>query len=416
MNGLSNDRSRERVAVALSGGVDSSVAAALLVQKGYDVSAFFMRHRRQACLSHEESLECWNRAAGQIDICYCRQEPCGTFSRKRSLPDAFTLPREAADAIAVAVFLKIDFTLFDAGEVFEKIVDHFVEQYFAGQTPNPCALCNPMLKFGLLVEAARASGSTRFATGHYVQTSPHSVWIDEQRHDFPDETIPDWLTDGNTDSIALTRGHIAKDQSYVLFGIDRKCLPRLLFPLGTQTKDEILAIAAKLKLPTADKRESQDICFIDDGKHAQFLKERANGRPTHGYFVSLDGKILAPHDGFERYTVGQRKGLGVGFGERIFVQKVDPVSRKVVLGPREALARTEIHAVDSRWLLDVPIGKPFRCDVKIRYRNPSQSGQVTVDPSGNVVAILDTPRYGIAPGQVMACYWKNRLLGGGRIL
>ncbi|MDO5565225.1 MAG: tRNA 2-thiouridine(34) synthase MnmA [Planctomycetia bacterium] len=416
MNGSNNDGSDTRVAIALSGGVDSSVAAALLIQQGYDVSAFFMRHRRQATLSPEESLDRWNQAAAKINVYYCRKEADGTFSQTHSLPDNFAIPREAADAIAVAAFLKIDFTLFDAGKPFETIVDHFVEQYYAGQTPNPCALCNPLLKFGLLVDAAFAFDSTRFATGHYVRTTPHSLWLNQQCQDFPDEVIPDWLTDQNADSIAMTRGHIAKDQSYVLYGIDRRRLPQLLFPLGTQTKEETQAMAASLNLPTANKHESQDICFVEDGKHVEFLKSRAGGRQTQGNFVSLDGKILAPHAGYERYTIGQRKGLGVGFGERIFVQQVDPVTHNVVLGPYESLARTEINAVDSRWLLDVPIGQPFRCEIKIRYRNPSQPGQITIDASGNIVALLDAPRYGVAPGQALVCYWKNRLLGGGRIV
>ncbi|MDD3587884.1 MAG: hypothetical protein PHQ75_11950, partial [Thermoguttaceae bacterium] len=313
MNASSNPGAHERVAIALSGGVDSSVAAALLIRKGYDVCAFFMRHRRQATLSQEESPDLWNSVGAKTNVYYCRQEPDGTFWQTRSLPANFAIPVEAADAMGVAAFLGIDFTLFDAGEPFETIVDHFVDQYYAGQTPNPCALCNPLLKFGLLVDAANAFGSTRFATGHYVRTMPHLLWLDDLRRDVPNDVIPEWLMNQNADSIAMTRGHTAKDQSYVLYGIDRRRLPQLIFPLGTQTKNVTLAQAADFKLPTANKRESQDICFVEDGKHVEFLKSRADGRQTQGNFVSLDGKILAPHAGYERYTIGQRKGLGVGF-------------------------------------------------------------------------------------------------------
>lgn len=334
---------------ALSGGIDSAVAAWLLKEQGYRVHGLFLKH---------------------------------------------ALQRETErDALIAADFLDIPLTVLDITPQFDEIVEHFTDEYFSGRTPNPCVLCNRTIKFGILYDyAVRELGASGYATGHYVRRDAVAG--------FP----------------ALFRGlDDTKDQSYVLYGIGRDRLSNLFFPLGDYQKTEIRRIAEKIDLPMREKKESQDICFVENGKHAEFLHCRRPGVDTSGRFVSPQGEILALHGGFEQFTVGQRKGMGVGFGKRVFVLRLDAKSKDVVIGSWDELACKELSASEVRWLLPENPTVPFRCDVKIRYRCRTARATVFPQPDDSVRVRFEEVQHGVAPGQSAVFYFGDRLIGGGVI-
>jgi tRNA-uridine 2-sulfurtransferase len=360
-----------RVVLAMSGGVDSSVAAWLLRQEGHEVVGLFMRHGQQA------------------------EETCptgGSSFRKQGCCTA----ADAADARRVADMLDIPFYAVNFQHEFDRIIAYFVAEYTAGRTPNPCIVCNTWLKFGRLFVYADSVGADCVATGHYARLAP--------------------TPGGET---ALCRGlDESKDQSYVLFGIERRLLPRLMFPVGQHRKEEIRRIAAELGLRVAAKRDSQEICFVPDQDHARFIRQQRGTLDTSGEIVTTDGTVVGRHDGFERFTVGQRKGLRVAFGEPRYVVRVEPDSHRVVVGTHEDLARRELYAAGANWLtaeLQDGSTSSFRADVKIRYR--SQPAQATVEllSEGRFHVSFDEPCYAIAPGQAAVCYNGDQVLGGGWI-
>ena len=359
-----------RVVLAMSGGVDSSVAAWLLREEQHDVIGLFMRHGVGAGSS---------RAAERGEAGSRKPRCCSAA--------------DAADARRVADTLDIPFYALNFEEDFGRIVEYFVDEYAAGRTPNPCIMCNTWLKFGKLFEYADSVGAQYVATGHHARLVP---------------------TRG-ADPPALCRGRDAgKDQSYVLFGIDRRLLGRLLFPVGEHRKEEIRRIAGRLGLRVAEKPDSQEICFVPHGDHARLVQEHRGHLDTSGQIVTTDGTVVGRHEGLERFTVGQRKGLGVAFGERRFVVRLEPDTRRVVVGTRDELARTELTATGANWLVDEPDG-PIRCQVKIRYR--SRAAEATVEPLGGdrFSVRFREPCYGVAPGQAAVCYDGDRVLGGGWI-
>lgn len=397
--------------IALSGGVDSSTAAYLLREEGAAPEAVFMRHPFQSTLDRDETERFWGESSAAKNIpLYAaggESEPRAAFWT----PDRFPLPRDAADAFRVARALDIPFILFDAEPIFRRVVDRWAEEYLAGRTPNPCVLCNRVLKFGALIDLARGRGCARFATGHYIKRTVCAEWRLSGVG-----RLPEWLADEPDDAPVLLRGNSEKDQSYVLYGVTRDRLSAVTFPLAGLTKPQVRQIAADARIPVAQKGESQDLCFVPaDRTPFDFLRRLVGPVETAGNFVSRDGEVLGAHRGYEKYTVGQRKGLGIGFGERTFVQKIVPLRKEVVLGTRDDLARLTIRAIEANWIAPVPIGAPFRADVKIRYRSPAAGASVTAHADGTVTARLDEPRYGVAPGQSLVCYWKDRLIGGGII-
>lgn len=348
----------------MSGGVDSSVAAWLLRRTGHEVLGLFMRHGQQ--------FEASESASHKQGCC--------------SLADA-------ADARRVAEVLEIPFYVLNFEKEFDRIVDYFVESYTAGRTPNPCIVCNSWLKFGKLFEYADSVDAQFVATGHYAQLV-----------DVPDSTEP-----------ALCRGQDdGKDQSYVLFGIQRRVLPRLKFPVGEYSKDQIREFAAELNLPVAEKRDSQEICFVPDQDHARFVREHRDQLDTSGQIVTTDGTVVGRHDGIERFTIGQRKGMKVALGEPRYVIRIEPDTRRVVIGRREELARVELTGAEANWLIAEPTA-PFRCQVKIRYRSRAIDATVTPLPENRFHVQFDQPAHGVAPGQAAVCYEANRVLGGGWI-
>jgi tRNA-specific 2-thiouridylase len=359
-----------RVVLAMSGGVDSSVAAWLLREAGHEVVGLFMRHGQE------------RERAGAAQA--------GTSARHKQ---GCCSAADAADARRVADMLGIPFYAVNFQEQFARIVDYFVESYTAGRTPNPCIVCNTWLKFGKLLEYADSVGADFVATGHYARL----------------------VAVGGTAEIALCRARDpSKDQSYVLFGIPRRLLPRLRFPLGEHRKEEIRRIAGRLGLRVAQKRDSQEICFVPDQDHARFVRLRRGNLDCSGDIVTTDGTVVGRHEGIEHFTIGQRKGLGIAFGEPRYVVRIEPETRQIVIGTWDELARSGLTASEANWLIDEPIGA-LPCQVKIRYRSRPAEAIVTALPGGRFRVDCREPRHGIAPGQAVVCYDGERVLGGGWI-
>lgn len=352
----------KRVVLAMSGGVDSSVSAYLLKQQGYDVIGLFMR----------------TGVHGSDDA---RSE------RKKGCCSAI----DAGDGRRVADRLDIPFYALDFEKEFDRIIDYFAEEYIAGRTPNPCVVCNNWLKFGKLWSFGKQLDADFIATGHYAQVVAGPGGPELRRGLDPD-----------------------KDQSYVLFGIRRSVLPHLLFPIGGMRKDEVRRIARETGLGVAEKPDSVEICFVPDNDHARLVAERRPQRQTAGVFVDRAGRVLAEHEGIERYTIGQRKGLGYAAGSRRYVLEIIPQTNEVVLGDREDLLADELVASRVNWLTDGPPREPLRCTAKIRYRHAGAAAVVTATDSGAVVR-FDEPQSAITPGQAVVFYDGDRVLGGGWI-
>ena len=350
---------RPRVLVAMSGGVDSSVAAGLLVRAGYDVVGVTMK------LFHD---------GGEAP-----DRPCCSLE-------------SVNDARRVAEHLGIPHYVLNLQDRFGRdVVADFVAEYAAGRTPIPCVRCNTFTKFRDLLEKADAIDAPFIATGHYAR-----------------------VADGR-----LLRGEDdAKDQTYFLWGIDRAVLPRMLLPVGSMTKEDTRAMARDLGLITAEKAESQEICFVPDGDYVKVLeRELPADAPSlaAGPIVTLDGTVVGTHDGFARYTVGQRRGLPGGSHEPMFVVALRPEDRAVVIGPRDALLGRGLTAREVNWLV---AGRPAVGDpvlVRIRHRATPVPGTLVRVDDGEVEVILDTPVYAISPGQSVVLYDGDVVLGGGVI-
>jgi tRNA-specific 2-thiouridylase len=301
---------------------------------------------------------------------------------------------DAADARRVADRLDIPFYALDLQQEFARIIDYFVAEYTVGRTPNPCVMCNNWLKFGKLFDYADSVAAEFVATGHYARLASAS----------------------GGDIPQLWRGiDAAKDQTYVLFGVERRMLPRMLLPVGEYEKPQIRELAGRLGLRIADKPDSQEICFVTTGEHDQFVRQhRAPDIDTSGELVTTDGRVLGRHAGIEGFTIGQRKGLGVALGHRAFVVRIERETRRVVIGQHEDLARRALTADRTNWLADPPAG-PFRCQAKIRYNAHAASATAEILPAGRLAVQFDEPRYGVAPGQAVVCYDGDRVLGGGWI-
>jgi tRNA-specific 2-thiouridylase len=350
-----------RVVVAMSGGVDSSVAALLLKRAGHEVIGLFMRTG-----AHGEEAE-------------RRAKTCCSAT-------------DAIDARAVADRLDIPFYALDFERDFGRIMDDFADEYAAGRTPNPCVLCNIWLKFGKLWAYGKGVGADFAATGHYARIA----------HD----------PAGNP---RIARAiDPTKDQSYVLSGLRRELLDHVLLPVGGFTKAEIRAIARDEGLPVHDKPDSQEICFIPDDDHVAFVRGRRPELGAHGPIVDEDGTTLGEHGGVEGFTIGQRRGLGIAVGEPRYVVQIEPMTRVVTVGPRAALDRPGLVASRFNWQAGTPDG-PTRCLAQIRARHRAVPAFVTPLPGERALVVFDEPQAAIAPGQVVAVYEGDLVLGGGWI-
>ncbi len=377
-------KSMARVVLAMSGGVDSSVAAHLLREQGHDVIGVFMRH------GHQSPVACATTSTeGPGDaLPIISSSETARLDHKQGCCTA----ADAEDARRVADKLDIPFYALNLDEEFSRIIDYFVDEYTAGRTPNPCVQCNNWIKFGKLFDYADSVEAEFVATGHYARLEPDAG--------------------GET---ALLRGQDAgKDQSYVLFGIKRHYLQRMLLPVGDYEKSEIRRLATKLGMNVADKKDSQEICFVTQGRYDEFVRNHRTENDTAGELVTTDGTVVGQHRGIEGFTVGQRKRLGVALGEPKYVVSIQRDTRRVVLGDRDELARPTLTAAGTNWLVD-SAEIPERCEVQIRYNAPPVAATITLLTQQRLEAVFDEPQFGVAPGQAVVCYSGERTLGGGWI-
>jgi tRNA-specific 2-thiouridylase len=371
----------------MSGGVDSSVAAHLLLDAGHDVVGVFMRHGEESASVYQNADACGVDAnqsnAGKLPVLAGgaradHKQGCCTAS-------------DAADARRVAAKMGIPFYALDLQADFKRIVDYFVDDYLSGRTPNPCVRCNQWIKFGRLFDYADSVDAEFVATGHYAR-----------------------MIDGG-----LHRGlDSRKDQSYALFGIRRDRLSRMMLPVGGFEKPKIRQLAESLDLGVAAKKDSQEICFVTQGHHSDFVRGREPVRAasTPGNFVSTDGEVLGQHGGYEAFTIGQRKGLGIALGQPHFVVRIDPETSDVVLGKKESLARPGLIAGEANWLVD-PSDLPSEVSVQIRYNSPPQPAKLTIEADhwDQFDVEFEVPQDAVAPGQAAVVYDQSRVLGGGWI-
>ena len=357
----------------MSGGVDSSVAAALLLREGYDVMGAFLRLGTPAGVENHSD------------------ESCSTAKSKQGCCSVL----DAADARRVADLLGIPFYVLNFQDEFSRVIDYFVGEYNRGRTPNPCVRCNDWLKFGRLAKYAEAVGADFIASGHYAR-----IGVDP---------VPG--------SRCLMRGRDRrKDQSYVLFGMPRKTLDHTLLPIGDMEKHEVRAIAQELKLPVYNKPDSQEICFVPDQDYAALVRRRSPETMREGELVTHDGAVVGRHEGHQHFTIGQRKGVGVAFGRPIYVVGIDADSNRVTLGEKEMLRRGGLIAGEINWLCDRNSSddRPIRCQAKIRYNHDPQPATATVS-AGEITLRFDEPQSAITPGQAVVVYDEDVLLGGGWI-
>lgn len=365
-----------RVVAAMSGGVDSSVAAALLKKRGYEV----------------------------IGVTIIMRHPCAYASRgaKRGVQGLTCLHPGQRDAKKVSESLGIPHYYVDVRERFERsVVDYFLNEYSRGRTPNPCVICNREIKFVTLLDLARSLEAEFVATGHYAR-----VLYDRRRKRY-----------------VLKKGiDPAKDQSYALCGLDQRQLGSALFPLGTMTKEETRSVARRLGLTVAEKPESQEICFIE-GDYRDFLESavragRLKMRPalSPGPIEDTSGKVLGTHKGFARYTVGQRRGLGISSSEPLYVVAIDPSRNAVIVGPEKDLFSRGLVATQVNMVSVKEFKGPRVVGVKIRYRSPEARATVSPSDSQDVITVrFDTPQRAVTPGQIACLYSGDEVLAGGVI-
>ena len=352
-----------RAAVAMSGGVDSSVAALLLAQAGWACTGVTLRLYAGADAAPDGARTC------------CSLE-------------------DVEDARAVARRLGIRHYTFNFTEAFERdVIGRFVQGYLAGETPNPCIDCNKHIKFSALLRRAQLMGCTHVATGHYAR-----------------------IVRGANGRMLLQTGLDAgKDQSYMLYGMTQRELAHTLFPLGALTKAEVRALALENGFGNARKRDSQDICFVPDGDYAAFIRRYAGKEFPPGAFVGTQGQVYGQHKGIIHYTVGQRKGLGLSFPQPMFVKELDVEKNRVVLAKAEELFSQEVIARDINLISVESIPAPLRVKARVRYRQKEQPATVVQTGPDELRVVFDQPQRAVTPGQSLVLYDGDTVVGGGKI-
>jgi tRNA-specific 2-thiouridylase len=358
-----NLEKRQRVVCGMSGGVDSSATAALLLEQGYDVIGITLKLWPQDCVNRAE------------DKC------CG--------------PQAVTDARSVCHKLDIPYYLIDESADFQKyVIQYFAEEYKAGRTPNPCVMCNQNLKFGRLIDRADQLGAEFIATGHFARIEKSA---DGSRH-------------------LLKRGRdLRKDQSYFLFSLRQDQLARTIFPLGEKTKSDTRDVARHCNLKTADKEESMEICFVPDNDYGGFLRTANLVQKHRGDITDVYGNKLGHHDGIEFYTIGQRRGLGITTPKPVYVVELDVENNRVVVGDESALERDECIAERCNFHPFDQLTGPLEVTAKIRYNHPGAPATITPLGDNRVEVKLHTPARAITPGQAAVFYQDDLVVGGGWI-
>ncbi len=352
----------ERVVIAMSGGVDSSVAGALLVRQGYDVVGLMLR--------------LWGEPTADVAFNRC------------CTPDAL------AQARRVAAQLGIPFYAIDAQAVFKRhIVDFFIDSYAAGLTPNPCLECNRHIRWEFLLNQALDLGADYLATGHYARVSADGA--------------------GGLQLLKAVDEH--KDQSYVLSVLGQAQLRHARFPLGELTKPEVRALAREIELPVAERPESQDLCFLADGDYRRFLREHAPASLRPGPIVNTAGAVIGEHQGLPLYTIGQRKGIGLSGPDPLYVIALRPADNALVVGGADELGRDRLIAERVHWIAGDPPTDPLRAEVKIRYKAAPQPARIEPLPDGRARVLFETRLRDITAGQAAVFYEGDVCLGGGLI-
>jgi tRNA-specific 2-thiouridylase len=353
---------KQRVVVAMSGGVDSAVAAGLLARAGYDVVGITMR-------------------------LWTLEDPDAPVGKKRccSVEDTDDA-RQAADVLGIPHYV-----LNMEREFHDRVIDYFVAEYGRGRTPNPCLACNEHVKFRALLDRAVALEADFLATGHYARI--------------------DRAADGRYRLLRAVDP--AKEQSYVLYTMGQEELAKTLFPVGGYHKEKIRSLAREMGLLLADKPDSADICFVPDGDYASFVRKRLP--QESGVMRDAAGAAVGRHEGIAGYTIGQRRGLGVAVGEKRFVTGIDPELNVITIGPEEDLMASALIAENVNWVGGAPDG-PLRVDAKIRYRTPAAAATVTPLAGGAARVVFDAPQRAITPGQATVFYDGDEVLGGGAIV
>ena len=353
-----------KIAIAMSGGVDSSLAANLLKKEGHDVVGITFRM--------------WPK------------EECGaSFGRACCNLEAITRAR------AVAEDLGIPYYVIDFSEDFKReVIDYFCGEYLKGVTPNPCIICNEKIKFGLLLDKARQLGASSIATGHYAK-------IDY------DKRSGRFLLKEGRDKL--------KDQSYFLFSLSQDQLKRAVFPLGNFTKDKVRGIAKRFKMKTFDTASSQDVCFINDTNYAEYIKKRTGVEIIKGDIVDKEGNVLGRHKGIPFYTIGQRRGLGIAHAEPLYVTAIDIKNNRLIVGVKKDMLKKSLVADRLNWISVDGIDKPIKVLAKIRYNHKKAKAVVTRLGDDSVRVEFSEPQGSPAPGQAVVFYNKDMVVGGGWI-
>jgi len=356
--------SKGKVVVGMSGGVDSSVAAAILKNDGYDVIGV--------------TIKTWPK------------EECGaSVGRACCNLEAVTRARAVAEGLGVPYYV-VDFS----HDFKKEVIDYFCAEYLKGRTPNPCVVCNEKIKFAKLIEKARSLGAQRVATGHYAR-----ALFDKKRGRY-------LLKEGKDK---------AKDQSYFLFSLSQEQLKHAIFPLGGLTKDKVRSMAKKLKLRTHDTVSSQDVCFIQDKSYAEYIRKKTGVEDVPGEIVNGAGNVLGRHKGIIFYTIGQRRGLGIAHKEPLYVTGIDTANNRVMVGEKTDVLKNGLAAERLNWIAVKGIEKPMRVMTKIRYAHKKARANVTKMVEGAVRVDFDEPQSSPTPGQAVVFYDKDIVVGGGWI-